>query len=153
MQSLVHGGLGVEGEPSVNLGGNLAWDDVEDLLAELDEQVVEGGIDLLVEVLAVVLAVGDRGVDELGVLRLLGGSEDQRWVGGGILGLVLVDGRKVTGVADDDLFERMLAAVAFSKRSAGSGSVETLKVTYGAGGLQLVETVRHVSVWYVFRCE
>ena len=95
--------LSVKGEPRVHLSRDLAGDDVEDLLAELDEEVVEGGIDLLVDVAAVLLAVLDGGVDELLVLGLLGGSEDERGVGRGILGLVLVDGRKVTRVADDDL--------------------------------------------------
>ena len=103
MKGLVDRGLGVEREASVDLGGDLARYYLQDLLTELNQQVVESGIDLLVEVLAVVLAVSDGSVNELGVLGLLGGSEDERWVGGGILGLVLVDGRKVTGVADDDL--------------------------------------------------
>lgn len=38
------------------------------------------------------LGVVDCGVDQLGVLGLLGGREDQGGVGGGILGLVLADG-------------------------------------------------------------
>ena len=56
------------------------------------------------------LAVLDSSLDQLLVLLLLGRGEDERGVGGGILGLVLVDGRKVTRVADDDL--RMLLAIA-----------------------------------------
>jgi hypothetical protein len=54
----------------------------------------------------VLLAELDGGVDQLLVILLLGRGEDERRVGRGILGLVLVDGRKVTGVADDSL--RML---------------------------------------------
>jgi hypothetical protein len=61
----------------------------------------------------VLLAVLDSGVDQLLVLLLLGRGEDERGVGGRILGLVLVDGRKVTGVADDNL-ERLLVAVRIS---------------------------------------
>ena len=50
------------------------------------------------------LAVRNRLVDQLRVLGLLGGGEDEGRVGGGILRLVLVDGGEVAGVADDDLF-------------------------------------------------
>lgn len=114
-QGLVHRLLGGEGEACVHLGRDLSGDDLEDLAAELDEEVIEGDVDLVVKVLAVLLAVLDGGVDELGVLGLLGGGEDERGVGGGILGLVLVDGREVSGVADD----------------------------HGAGGLQLVEGGAH----------
>lgn len=42
-------------------------------------------------------------VDELGVLWLLGGGEDQGGVGGGILRLVFANGCEVTRVADDGL--------------------------------------------------
>lgn len=52
VQGLVDRGLGVEGEAGVDLSRDLAGDDVEDLLAELDQQAVEGGIDLLIEGLA-----------------------------------------------------------------------------------------------------
>lgn len=49
VQGLVDGGLGVEGEAGVDLGGDLAGDDLQDLLAELDEEVIQGGVDLFVE--------------------------------------------------------------------------------------------------------
>jgi hypothetical protein len=49
------------------------------------------------------LAVLDGGIDQLRVFFLLRGSEDQGRVGGGILRLVLVDGREVARVADDSL--------------------------------------------------
>ena len=91
-QGLVNSGLGVEGQLGVDLGGDLAGDDLENLLAELDEQAVEGGINLLVDGLALGLAVGNGSIDQSGVLGLLGGSQDQGGVGGGILGLVLADG-------------------------------------------------------------
>ena len=106
MEGLVDRGLSVKRESGVDLGGDLAWYYLQDLLAELDEEVVQGRINLLIEVLSVVLAVGDSCVDEFGVLGLLGGGEDERWVSGGILRLVLVDGRKVTRVANDNLLVR-----------------------------------------------
>lgn len=90
-EGLVNGGLGVEGQLGVNLGGDLAGDDLEDLLAELNEETVQGGIDLLINGLAMGLTVGNGRVDKSSVLGLLGGSQDQGGVGGGILGIVLAD--------------------------------------------------------------
>jgi hypothetical protein len=52
VKGLVDGSLGVEGETSIDLGGDLAGNDLEDLLAELDEKVVESSVDLLVNSLA-----------------------------------------------------------------------------------------------------
>ena len=92
MKGLVNGALGVKGQLGVDLSGDLAGDDLQDLLAELDEEAVQGGLNLLIEAAALSLAVGDRGIDELGILGLLGGSEDQGGVGGSILRLVLANG-------------------------------------------------------------
>lgn len=92
VQSLVDGLLGVEGESSVDLGGDLAGDDGENLTAELDQQAVESVVDLALDVATLLLAVGDGSVYQLGVLGLLGGSQDERRVGGGILRLVLANG-------------------------------------------------------------
>lgn len=104
-QGLLYGCLRVERETRVNLCGDLAGDDLEDLLAELHEQVVQCGIDLVVDVAATVgFAVLDGIIDELRILLLLGGGEDQRGVGGGVLGVVLGNGREIARVADDDLF-------------------------------------------------
>lgn len=102
MQGLVNGGLGVEGEAGIDLGGDLAGDDLEDLLAELDQQLVEGGVHLCVEVAAGLLGGLDGLVNQLRVLGLLGGGEDERRVGGGILRLVFADGGEVARVGDDD---------------------------------------------------
>jgi hypothetical protein len=49
-------------------------------------------LDLLIEGAALLLTVGNGSVDEGGVLGLLGSSQDQGGVGGGILGLVLANG-------------------------------------------------------------
>lgn len=48
VQGLVNGGLGVKGEASIDLGGDLSGNDLKNLLAELDEKTVESGIDLFV---------------------------------------------------------------------------------------------------------
>ena len=61
---------------------------------------------MLVDVLAVVLAIFYGTIDEFRILGLFRGGEDERWVGSRILRLVLVDSGKVTGVADDGLFAR-----------------------------------------------
>lgn len=92
VKGLVDRGLGVEGEASIDLGRNLAGDDLENLLAELDEEAVESIVDLGIDAATLLLGEGNGVVDELGVLGLLGGGQDQRGVGGGILRLVLVDG-------------------------------------------------------------
>jgi hypothetical protein len=103
VQGLVDRGLGVERQAGIDFSRDLAGDDLQDLLAELDQEAVEGGVDLLVDAAALGFGVGDGIVNELGILGLLGGGEDQGRVGGGILGLVLANGGKVTRVANDDL--------------------------------------------------
>ena len=103
MQGLLDGAFLVEGEARIDLCGHAARHDGEDLLAELDQQTVEGRVDLVVLILAVSLAVLDRDVDELGVLFLFRGREDERRVRGGVLGLVLCDGGEVARVANDGL--------------------------------------------------
>lgn len=92
VQGLVNGGLGVKGQLGVNLSRDLAGDDLQDLLAELDEETVQGSVDLLVDSLALLLAVGNSRVNEGGILGLLGSGQDQGGVRGGVLGLVLADG-------------------------------------------------------------
>jgi hypothetical protein len=92
VESLVDGGFGVERVTSVDLSGDLAGDDLKNLLAELNEEAVEGIVNLLVDRATLLLSVVDSDVDQLGVLLLLGGSEDERRVGGSILRLVLANG-------------------------------------------------------------
>ena len=105
-------------------------------------------LDLLVDVLALLLAVGDRSVHELRVLGLLGCGEDQGWVGGGILRLVLANGGEVTAVTDDSLESSSVSKMpdrAFKGRGGYRQPliVRQADVTYGAGGLQLVKRGRH----------
>lgn len=92
VKSLLNGGLGIEGEASVDLSGDLAGDDLENLLAELDQQTVKGVVNLRVDITALALAVLDGNIHELGVLGLFRGGQDQGGVGGSILGLVLGNG-------------------------------------------------------------
>lgn len=52
VKGLVDGGLGVEREAGIDLRGDLSGDDLEDLLSELNQEVVQGGIDLLLDSLS-----------------------------------------------------------------------------------------------------
>lgn len=78
--SLGLGGLGVEGEAGVDLGGDTAGDDLEDLTAEEDEELVAGDVELLVLVATLLLGVGNGLVDEDGVVGVLDSGQDQRGV-------------------------------------------------------------------------
>ena len=49
------------------------------------------------------LAVLDSLVDQGGIFGFLGGGKDEGRIGGGVLRLVLANGGKVTGVADNGL--------------------------------------------------
>lgn len=101
----------VKRKPRVHLRRHLARHDLQNLTTELNKQVVQGSVDLVIDVLtAVGLAVSDRIVDQLRVLGLLRRGEDEGRVGGGVLRLVLADGREVAGVADDGLGEETMLA-------------------------------------------
>ena len=103
VQCLLNAPLLVKREGRIDLSRHFPGYDLQNLTAELHQEVVEGGVDLLVDVLAMLLSVLNRLVDELGVFGLLGGGEDQRWVGRGILRLILVDGGEVARVTDNGL--------------------------------------------------
>ena len=83
--------MSIEREASVNFGGDSARNNFQDLVAEFDEESIKCSINLLIEVLAFVLAVLDGDVYEFGVFGLFRCSEDERGVSGGILGLVFAD--------------------------------------------------------------
>ena len=113
--SLSEGRLGIEGESGVDFGRDLAWHNLEDLTSELDEEVIERGIHLIVDVLAlpiisgflfvwvslsyVLLAVLNSIVNQLRVFGLLGCGQDEGGVGGGILRLVFLDCYRRSAVA------------------------------------------------------
>lgn len=64
VKGLVDTLLSAEREPGINFCRNLARDDLEDFGAKLYEEIVEGGIDLLLNSLAVALAILNGLVDE-----------------------------------------------------------------------------------------
>ena len=101
------GGLGVEREAGVHLGGDAAGDDLEDFAAEGDEEVVD---DLAVECGAGergVAVVGDGFFEERLVVGVLDGLVDQGGVRRGVLRREGADGFKIAGIGDDcgELFE------------------------------------------------
>ena len=69
------GSLLVEGEAGVDLGGDTARDNLEDLLTEFDEKSVHGVLGLLLELAALGLAKGDSSVDQLLVSGELSSGE------------------------------------------------------------------------------
>ncbi len=97
LQGLVNGGLRVEREAGVDLGRDLAGDYLKDIAAELDEESVEGILNLVVEIASLLLGEVDSGIYQLAIFGLLGGGEDERRVCGGILRLVLSDAWAFTG--------------------------------------------------------
>lgn len=102
---------------------------------------------------AELLAVGDSIVDQMGVVGLLGSSQDQRGVGGGISGLVLGNGYKGDTQQRNKLISISLFFFVHSfrvVRARHNGQsvcshclIFTLKVTSvrdnGGKGLELVE--------------
>ena len=55
MASLSEGCLHVEGESGIDFGRDLAGHNLKDLTSELDQEVVERGINLVVDVLALLV--------------------------------------------------------------------------------------------------
>ena len=96
--------VGVVGEAGVDLGGDAAGDDLEDLEAEGDGEGLEGeGGDFLVGglVAGVFLGLLEHVVHDGLVLGLFRRGCDERGIRGGILRLVLLDRVDVAGVRDD----------------------------------------------------
>jgi hypothetical protein len=91
VQSLVDGAFDVEGQAGVDLGGDLAGNNLEDLLAELNKKTVEGNLNLLIGRAALRFGVCDGLVNQRGIFSLLGRGEDEGGVRRGILRLVLAD--------------------------------------------------------------
>ena len=93
--------LGVEREPGVDLGRDAAGDDLEDLLAEGDEQAIDAGLDLRVVIVALGLGRADDLLEQPAVSRHLRRLQQERRVRRGIAGLVLGDRLEVTAVGND----------------------------------------------------
>ena len=97
------GFVGVVGEAGVDFGGDAARDDFKDLLAEGDGEFFEGECgDVMVGGFGAggVAGLLEDAVDDGSVLGHTGGGGDEGGIGGGILGLVLLDRVDVAGVGD-----------------------------------------------------
>ena len=103
MQRLLHTFCRIKREPRINLGRHPPRHNLQNLLPKLHQQIVERRIDPLVQRARVRLAILHGRVDQLRILGLFRGGEDERRVRGGVLRLVLVDGGEVARVADDGL--------------------------------------------------
>lgn len=57
MEGLIHTSLDIKREAGIDLSRDLTRNDLEDLLAELNQETVQGGIDLGVNVLASLLGL------------------------------------------------------------------------------------------------
>ena len=93
-------GVGVEGETGIHLGGDAARDDFQYFQTYVDRQLVARVDDLLCLVLALGLGPVDGVFDQRRVLGDLGCLQHQGGVGGGIDGLVALDGFDVAGVGN-----------------------------------------------------
>ena len=96
-------GFGVKAQAGIDLGGDAAGDDFEDLLAEGDADFIEGFAHHLFgggRRAADLAGFAQGGVDQVLVGRNLGGRQDQGGVGGGVPGGELLDRIDVTGVGD-----------------------------------------------------
>ena len=101
MAGLGDGAGDVEGEAGIGLGGDAAGDDLEDFLAEGDEDVIDDVLDLGGAGEAGVFLILNDLVEDVAVLGLLGGGVDEAGIGGGVLGLEFADGLEVAGIGDD----------------------------------------------------
>jgi hypothetical protein len=143
VQSLLNRSFRVKRESCIDFGRHAAGNNLQDLAAELDKEVVKSGIDFLLDAAAVGLAILDGLVNECCVCWLLGCREDKRRIGCCVLRLVLVNGRKVARIAHDSLYSRIEISMLSVHRSkdnrlmfvAGGANGKT----YSAGGLQLIE--------------
>jgi hypothetical protein len=96
--------VGVERESGVHLGRDAAGNDLQDPRAELDGQPVDGklhGIVAACPLSRLLTGPLEGGVDDVGVLGLLGRRGDEGGVGRRVLGLELLDGVQVARIGDD----------------------------------------------------
>jgi len=100
---LGNGGLGVEGEPRIDLGGDPAGDDFENALAESHREALEGQfghIGVAGVIALLVTRFFENAVDKLLIMRHLRSGRDERGVGGGVGGAEFFHRLKIAGVGD-----------------------------------------------------
>ncbi len=92
---LDHGRLGVEGKSGVDLGRYPPGDVFKDFAPEADEKLVDHR-------LRIGAGLGQGGVDQRAVARVLRRGEEQRRIGGRVLRFPACDGVDIAGVGNDD---------------------------------------------------
>ena len=100
LAGLGEGGLGIEAQAGIHFGGDAAGNDLEDLAAEADEQLVHEGFGLRFGIPALLVGVVERIHHQVLVLRPLRRAEQQRRIGGCILRLEARDGLDIAGIRD-----------------------------------------------------
>ena len=93
--------FGVIGETCVHFGGDTARDQFQNFETDVHRQLIGSIEDLLRAIAALATSPGDSVVNQLTVLRDLSRAENQGRVSGGILRLIQLHCRNISGVSDD----------------------------------------------------
>ena len=93
--------FGVVGETCIHFGGDTARDQFQDFETNVHRQLIGSIKDLLRAIAALATSPGHSVINQLTVLRDLSRAEDQGRVGGGILRLIQLHCRNISGVSDD----------------------------------------------------
>ena len=110
-RGLGHRGFAVERQPGIDFGRNTAGHDLENLLAEIDEQPIDQRSEFLLLSAFVVVRRLDRFVDQSLILRHLGRLINQRRIRRRIARRVFGKRFEIAGIGNDDghrfeLFEK-----------------------------------------------
>ena len=89
------------GEACIHFSGNTARDQFQDFETDVHRQLVGSIEDLLRAIAALATCPGHSVINQLTVLRDLSRAENQGRVGGGILRLIQLHCRNISGVSDD----------------------------------------------------
>ena len=101
LPAFVDRAFGIERKPRIGLGRDAARDDLENLAAELHEQIVDHVLDLRRAAKPAALAVGDHFLEQMTVLLLLRRGVNQARISRRILRLEILDRLEVAGIGDD----------------------------------------------------
>ncbi|MNL15686.1 hypothetical protein D3C87_1366900 [compost metagenome] len=93
MARLVHGGLGIEREPRINLRGHAARHDGQDLAAEGDQELVHHGVQA-----CAAMMVAHSLLEQGPIFGFLHRLENQGRIGGRVLRRVLLHQLEVAGI-------------------------------------------------------
>lgn len=122
----------IERKAGIDFGGDASGDDLEDLLAKGNEQIVDDffGESFAGEIAGAVF--GDGRLEEREILRELNRFVDESWIGRGVLRFVFFDRGEIAGVGDDggELFQ----LVELIHKNNRDGSLDTSSSELGGQG-------------------